>query len=478
MFDFKKKSPKILVIGDVMVDHYIWGKCERISPEAPVQVVNVKEENNRLGGACNVAANLSCLGAKVSICGVVGKDDMGEWLVSELDRRNIDIQFVIPTDTRPTTQKSRILISNQQVLRVDRENTSSISDNLRDDILNHLAHKIRDFDAVILSDYAKGLLRNDLIRGIIDIAKSESKIVLVDPKGNDYAKYKNATLLTPNKSEASQATQIQITDDSSLKEAMKKLQKICSLDICLVTLSEEGIAILDNKKNLYKSPTIAREVYDVTGAGDTVIAALAFGLSGGLNIFEACEFANAAAAVVIGKIGSATASISEILAFLHNGAYANSKILSKAELSNVLPSLKEKKIVFTNGCFDILHKGHISYLQKARGLGDMLIVGLNSDTSVKKLKGDSRPIFPQEDRAEILAALECVDYVVIFDEQTPHNLIKLIQPDVLVKGADYEGKEVVGTEFAKEVKLIEFVEGKSTTSTIQKIITEAKGDTK
>ncbi len=467
MFNFSDKTPNILVIGDLMVDHYVWGKCDRISPEAPVQVVNVKDESNRLGGACNVAANLISLGAKVSLCGVIGNDDAGKWMIKELDRLHINIQNIIPAN-RPTTKKSRILISNQQVLRVDREENLSISNEMQEEILNNLSSKIKNFDAIILSDYNKGLLEENLTRKIIKIARSENVMILVDPKGVDYSKYKNATLLTPNKLEAMQATNIKITDDKSLQDSMQKIKQMCNLDICLVTLSEEGIAILDNKK-LYKSPTIAREVYDVTGAGDTVIAALGFGLSNGLDIYKACEFANAAAAVVVGKVGSATASMSEIISFMHNGAYLDSKILTFDELKIILPTLSDRKVVFTNGCFDILHRGHISYLQKAKELGDVLIIGLNSDSSVKKLKGESRPIHNQDDRATILSALECVDYVIIFDEETPRELVKFIKPDILTKGADYEGKEVIGSEFAKEVVLLEFIQGKSTTNIIEKI---------
>lgn len=468
MLNLQKQHPKILVIGDLMVDHYIWGRCDRISPEAPVQVVNVKEENNRLGGACNVAANLIAFGAKVSLCGIIGKDEFGKWLINELHNQGIDIAHIIQTPTRPTTQKSRILIANQQVLRVDREKGDDIDEGLQDEILASLKHKMRGFDAVILSDYAKGLLTPKLTKSIIKLAKSESKAVLVDPKGSDYSKYQNATLLTPNKSEAQVATQIRINDDDSLKKAMKKLQKECKLDICLVTLSEEGIAILDKNK-LIKSPTIAKEVYDVTGAGDTVIAALAFGLSGGLNIYEACDFANAAAAVVIGKIGSASANFSEIIAFLHNGLSASSKILNKEELATVLPSLRDKKIVFSNGCFDLLHAGHISYLQQARKLGDMLIIGLNSDNSVKRLKGENRPINSEQDRALMLCALECVDFVVIFDEDTPLELIELIKPHTLVKGADYKEKKVIGSDIAKEVVLADFIKGKSSSLIIEQI---------
>lgn len=467
MLKLHNKTPKILVIGDLMVDHYIWGKCTRISPEAPVQVVNVSSESNRLGGACNVGANLSALGAKVSVCGVIGDDSFGKWLLGELDRLHIDISHIIPTP-RPTTQKSRILVAHQQVLRVDREEVAPITKELEDELYESLERKIHEFDAVILSDYAKGLLTLSFTKRVIALCNSASKPVLVDPKGSDYSKYKNATLLTPNKLEASIATQTQIDSDESLKAAMKKLQAMCNLKICLVTLSEDGIAILRDDE-LVKSPTIAKEVYDVTGAGDTVIAALAFGLSNGLDIFQASDFANAAAAVVIGKIGSASASLSEIISFLHNGSYMDSKIITADDLAALLPALREKKIIFTNGCFDILHRGHVSYLQKARELGDVLIVGLNSDSSIKRLKGQSRPIIQEADRAAVLAGLECVDFVVIFEQDTPLELVKLICPAVLVKGADYAGKEVVGSEFAGEVVLLEFLAGRSSSQIIEKI---------
>lgn len=460
------KTPRILVVGDLMIDHYIWGKCDRISPEAPVQVINVKEENNRLGGACNVAANLISFGANVGLSGVIGKDKSGEWLLKECERIGINIDSIVLDSTRPTTQKSRILVNAHQVLRVDREESIKINDEIKNELIENLKYRLKDFDAIILSDYNKGVLRNDLISDLINLANSENKPILVDPKGNDYSKYKNATLLTPNKLEASKATNIEITDDETLKKAMIELQKIANLKISIVTLSEEGIAILD-RGNLTKMPTIAKEVYDVTGAGDTSIAALAYSLSLGLDIYEACKFANAAAAVVVGKVGSATANLKEINDFLHYGS--NTKIINKDELARILPSLKGKKIVFSNGCFDILHAGHVSYLNKAKKLGDVLILGLNSDESVKKLKGDSRPINNELDRASVLAGLESVDFVVIFNEETPLELVKLVKPEILVKGADYEGKEVVGSEFANEVKLIDFVNGKSTSNIINKI---------
>lgn len=456
------KTPKILVVGDLMLDHYILGDCSRVSPEAPVQVVEVKKEQNRLGGACNVAHNLISLGAKVELCGVIGEDRAGEELLSQAKELGIGIAHIYQDSQRQTTQKSRVLVSNQQILRVDREDRGEVSSEVLSQIFNTIAKEIASFDGVILSDYGKGVLSEKMTRELITLANQHQKIILCDPKGSDYSKYKNATLLTPNKKEAKEATGIEIDNPETLLLALNSLKNQCSLTYPLITLSEDGIGILENEE-LQVFPTLAQEVYDVTGAGDTVIASLCFALSQGKSIQEACKFANSAAAVVVAKVGSATATQEEIYLFSQDSG-VESKILSSPK---DLP--QNANIVFTNGCFDILHKGHVSYLQKAKELGDILVVGLNSDRSVKALKGEERPINSQEDRAYLLASLECVDFVIIFDELTPYELIKEISPSVLVKGADYEGKEVVGSEFAKEVRLLEFVEGKSTTNIIKKI---------
>jgi len=330
---------------------------------------------------------------------------------------------------------------------------------------------IENFDTVILSDYGKGVLRTSLCQGIIEMANANNVKVLVDPKGSDFSKYKGAYLLTPNKKEAVLATQIDINDSSSLENALVHLKEECDLGVSLITLSEDGIATLDKKVEVF--PTVAKEVFDVTGAGDTVIASIAFALSNGKSIQEAAKFANLAAGVVVGKIGSATVTIDEIEAYeasLHKST-SDAHIKSFDEINSIVSrcSANGKKIVFTNGCFDILHVGHVKYLQVAKSFGDVLIVGLNSDESVSRLKGPTRPVNVAEDRAYLLAALEAVDFVVPFSEDTPYELIKMIKPDVLVKGGDYEGKDVVGTEFAGELKLVDFVDGKSTTNTIQKI---------
>lgn len=465
------KVPKILVIGDLMIDHYLWGDCTRISPEAPVQVVDVNKETITLGGAGNVVNNLRALGADVTVVSVVGKDESANQLVVMLD--NLGCQhFLVFDENRKTTKKTRIMASHQQVVRYDKESKDEIDESSEKSINLKIFETIHEYDLIILSDYGKGVLTNSIISRIIFAANGANIKVLIDPKGNDYTKYNGAYLLTPNRAEAKLATGIDIVDDESLLMALEKLKNLVDLDIPMITLSEDGIAILQGKE-VIKKPTVAREVYDVTGAGDTVIATLGYSLAKNETIEQAVEFANLAAGVVVGKLGSATATIDEIEEYkstLHKSSI-DSHIKTFAEISEIVKRLKSKgkKIVFTNGCFDIIHRGHVSYLDIAKSFGDILVLGLNSDESVKRLKGKDRPINNQEDRGFILAALESVDYVVIFDEDTPYELIKLLRPDVLVKGADYKGKEVVGSDIAKEVKLVTFIDGKGTTSTIEKI---------
>jgi D-beta-D-heptose 7-phosphate kinase/D-beta-D-heptose 1-phosphate adenosyltransferase len=328
-----------------------------------------------------------------------------------------------------------------------------------------------NYDAVLLSDYGKGILTNELTISLIKNANKNGKKVLVDPKGLDYSKYKGAYLLTPNKKEASEATRIIINDDESLNEAIVQLKIECELDVSLITLSEHGIAIYDHDLRIH--PTVTREVFDVTGAGDTILASLGFALACELDIDIAVQFANLAAGVVVRKVGNATTTLNEIIDHesSHNKSSSDKHIKTLKEITTLSKELssKGKKIVFTNGCFDLIHAGHVKYLEAAKSFGDVLILGLNSDRSVTSLKGQGRPINKQIDRAHILVALEAVDYVVIFDENTPYELIKAVKPDILVKGEDYEGKKVVGQDIASELKLVQFVNGKSTTRTIKKI---------
>lgn len=467
MFRLLKHKPTILVVGDLILDHYIFGSCSRISPEAPVPVLKVYNDDNKLGGACNVASNLSAFGANVYLCGALGVDSDGDLLLNMLNNIGVNTSLVVRDSNFYTIKKTRFLASTQQVLRVDREcdivnfDYLSIEDSIKSNL--HL------FDSIILSDYNKGLLEYNLTQSIISLARKYNKPILCDPKGSDYSKYNNATLITPNKKEAQIATNIKIDSTNSLQKAGLQLKNNHNLDFAIITLSEDGMAIFDSDITIIN--TFAKEVFDVTGAGDTAIAALAFGLSCGLDIYDSARFANAASAVVVGKIGSASVKLSEVFLYLKH-TQDNKYIKDSKENIALINNLKNdgKRIVFTNGCFDILHAGHVSYLKEAKSLGDILVVGLNSDKSVTRLKGSFRPINNQNDRLILLDALEYVDFVIIFDEDTPLNLIEQIRPDVLVKGADYKDKEIVGSNLVNEVALIDYIESKSTTNIIDKII--------
>jgi D-beta-D-heptose 7-phosphate kinase/D-beta-D-heptose 1-phosphate adenosyltransferase len=471
MIDLQNKTPKILVIGDLLIDHYLWGSCERISPEAPVQVINVDRESTVLGGAGNVINNLKALGAEVDVISVVSECKASEELKDLLKSIMVDTKHLITQKDRVTSKKSRIIAANQQVMRYDRESTDEINNKSQIAILKIFKAIVSNYDVILLSDYGKGLFTFDLTQSLIGIANENKKKLLVDPKGIDYSKYKGAYLLTPNKKEANEATHSVIKDNESLTQAIKSLKEQCNLEVSLITLSEQGVAVFDNELRIH--PTVAIEVFDVTGAGDTVLASLGFALSCNKTIDEAIKFANLASGVVVGKIGSATATLNEIIEYESslNRSSSEEHIKTWDEISSIVAELKnkDKKIIFTNGCFDILHTGHVKYLEETKSFGDILILGLNSDNSVRKLKGEKRPINSQVDRAYILASLEVIDYVVIFDDDTPYDLINLIQPDVLVKGGDYEGKEVVGQDIAKELKLVKFIDNKSTTKIIERI---------
>jgi D-beta-D-heptose 7-phosphate kinase/D-beta-D-heptose 1-phosphate adenosyltransferase len=469
MINFQNKTPKVLVVGDLMIDHYLWGSSERISPEAPVQVIDIKSESVVLGGAGNVINNLYSLGAEVDVISVIGNCEASKELKELLLTINVDTQNLITQKDRIMSRKNRIISGHQQVVRFDIESTSEISNKSQIAILDVFKKNINNYDVILISDYGKGVLTFNLTQSLIMIANENEKKLLVDPKGLDYSKYKGAYLLTPNKKEASEATHSIINDKEALIHTIRGLKDEYNLDVSLITLSEEGIAVFDNKLRIH--PTVAKEVFDVTGAGDTVLASLGFALACGENIDEAVKFANLASGVVVGKIGSSTASLNEIIEYESslNKSSSNEHIKNWNEISFIVNELKNKKrkIIFTNGCFDILHIGHIKYLEKAKSFGDILIVGLNSDESIRRLKGENRPINTQSDRAYILASLEVVDYLVIFNEDTPLELITLIEPDILVKGADYEGKSVVGQDVAKELKLVKFINGKSTTKIIE-----------
>ena len=464
----KDYKPHILVVGDLMRDHYLFGKVERISPEAPVQVVDITNEKSMLGGAGNVVNNLLSLGADVNVASVIGDDENALWITTRLKEKGIDTSLIIKEKGRYTSKKTRIISSNQQIVRFDKESRGDISKESEDRIISLLDDR---YDIILLSDYAKGVLSDSLTKKLIFFANEKNIPIFVDPKGKSYEKYTGATLITPNKKEAIEATGIDITNDEELYGAGEYLRKEFDIKNVIITLSENGMAIFDG--DMTKISTVAKEVYDVTGAGDTVLAALGYGVSCGLSLVEAARLANFAAGVVVGKVGSATTTLAEIEEYKKSLGKDSAEefIKSFKEIKSIVKSLRQKgkKIVFTNGCFDLLHIGHVKYLEVAKSMGDILIIGLNSDNSVRRLKGDSRPINTQYDRAYILSALECVDYVVVFEEDTPYELIKIVQPDILVKGGDYRYKKVIGSDIAKEVRFVDFVEGKSTTGIINKI---------
>jgi len=466
------KRVKILVVGDLMLDHYIWGSCERISPEAPVQVVKINNETYTLGGAGNVVRNLLSLGANVSVASVLGDDEAGKKIKEKLAELNVKDELILTEKGRESSIKSRIMASHQQVVRIDKESVVKI--NLEDELVLKVKENLANFKAVLLSDYGKGVLSEKVCQEIINECVRLNIPVLIDPKGSDYSKYKNATLLTPNKKEASEATNLKIKDKAELEKAIKQLKDELNLTYSIITISEEGIALYDDRLHIFAAK--AKEVFDVTGAGDTVLATLGYMLANGADIKEAIKIANLAAAVVVAKIGSATASFSEIEQLLNSsfGANFEHKLKSVEELEEILSQKGKKKVVFTNGCFDILHRGHITYLQEAAQLGAHLIIGLNSDASVRRLKGETRPIVSEEDRAALLSALQCVDGVVLFEEDTPAELLAYLRPNILVKGGDYKKEDIVGRESVDEVEVLSFKEGYSTSDIVKKIAMMAK----
>ena len=470
MQHLRNRSPHILVLGDVMLDHYLIGGCHRISPEAPVPVVEVEKESLFLGGAGNVVKNLLAWDARVFTLSVVGDDDSGRELRAMLEQYGVSTAGIVTEPTRRTPRKTRVVVTHHQVVRYDRETTSAICSETERALWQAVRSQATPFDAVLVSDYNKGVVTPWLCQQLIGYAREHSIPVLVDPKGADGTKYRGATLVTPNRREAVELTGIAIQDEASLRRAGEKLRRDLALDCAVITLSEEGLALFD--PGLTRIHSAAKEVFDVSGAGDTVLAALGFGLACGLSLAEAATLANTAAGIVVAKSGSATVTLDEIEAAQRlSSGQRDLAIQTVDEIEHTASLLRSqgRRIVFTNGCFDLLHRGHVEYLQASRNCGDLLIVGLNSDVGVRRLKGPRRPIVAEEDRAAILAALQAVDYVVLFDTDTPYELIRRIRPDVLTKGADYHREEVVGHDLVSDVRLIPLMQGRSTSRTIDRI---------
>lgn len=473
----RTKEIRALVIGDLMLDEYLWGKTDRISPEAPVQVVDVLREDLRLGGAGNVVNNLVALGCKVSVCSVIGADDNGALLMQTFSGMGVDNEGLFEDPDRRTGKKTRVMAAHQQIVRIDRESKEALAPSYEARIIAWLKAHAQDFNVLVVSDYLKGVLTSPVIAAIVTLGKELKIPVVVDPKGSDYTKYSGATVLTPNKKEAEQASGISIVDEATLNLAAAKLLNNLNLSALLITRSEAGMSLFSIDGDPLHIPTVAREVYDVTGAGDTVLAVLSLGLAAGLPFDDSARLANTAAGIVVGKLGTSTLKPVEILDEIGRGHRdSDNKIKNIDVLVEIISAEKSrgKRIVFTNGCFDLLHVGHVKYLQKARSFGDLLILGLNSDASIKRLKGEKRPLIGEEERAHILAALDCIDYVVVFDEDTPLNLIEALKPSILVKGGDYTLDGVVGREIVEanggRVELVQFVDGKSTTNIIGKIL--------
>ncbi|MFH1994178.1 MAG: D-glycero-beta-D-manno-heptose-7-phosphate kinase [Nitrospinota bacterium] len=475
------KGHRIIVVGDLILDEYIWGSLERISPEAPVGIIESKSENLALGGAANVANNLIALGLNVDIFGVIGKDQKGKELTKLLKKRGVVIDGIVEDESRHTTNKIRVIANHQQILRIDREKRDDLSAAVRKKLLKAVSSKMNKVDGIILSDYGKGVVTEEFVKELVEVAKKHNKKIIADPKGSDYSKYKGVAIVTPNKKEASEAAGIKIDSEKSLKEAAQKILKMFKGEALLITRGDEGMSLFKKDMSLAHISTVAKEVYDVSGAGDTVISVFAGLFFNGLDMVEAVEIANIAAGIEVGKIGTAVVTGSEIIERIESGGVEEKgRIVDLAEIKQIVARARNmgKKIVFTNGCFDLLHVGHIKYLAQAKSYGDILIIGMNSDSSVRKLKGPKRPLIGEEERGALLTALNSVDYVVIFSEPTPDKLIKEIMPDVLVKGGDYAIDEVVGRDIVEahggRVELVPVVKGMSTSGLVQKIMDKYK----
>lgn len=467
----------VLVIGDLLLDIYYWGEVKRISPEAPVPVVQVKKESWNAGGAANVAMNLAGLGLSVRIAGLVGADSEKMGLLQILNTKRIDTSAVITATGWRTITKTRVIASNQMMLRLDKEEPVECTAQESAALIQAVQQDIESGPAaIVLSDYGKGVLSATFCRQIIALARKKGIPVLVDPKGRDFAKYSGAHLISPNRSEMANVTNLSPADLDGMLQAGQQLCRRLAFGTCLITLGEQGIACIQ-EKSLHHFPATAKEVYDVSGAGDTVIAIMAAGLVGDADLHDTIRLANIAAGIVVSKIGIYPITTNDLLRAIANrqGLLEEEKICQLTELAGRVERWRDRgeRVVFTNGCFDLLHAGHVACLEHARRLGERLIVGLNSDRSVRELKGPARPLICQEDRARVLAALAAVDAVVIFDDKTPMELIRTIRPDILAKGADYTADQVVGADFVKahggRTVLIPLVEGKSSSAIISAV---------
>ena len=474
--ELASKDAHLLIVGDLILDHYVHGDVGRASPEAPIVVFDASRSESRLGGALNVAANLRDLGVRSCAAGVIGDDGYGRLLTELLEARGVDVEGLIVDPKRPTTVKTRHVASgHQQVLRVDHEWKSPLEVEIERQLCAYLEQHLKRFSGVIVSDYGKGVLTKNVLQLIVRLAREAQIPVLVDPKGQDYTIYSGATLITPNRKEAELAVGFSLSDRDEIRRAGDRLIEIADLSSIVITLGADGVYFKTREGHERFVPTEARSVFDVTGAGDTVISVLAWAVASGLSLDDAVPLANCGAGIVVERFGAATVTREQMLARLTPTGVRHGKVVQREDVHTLVNELRAagEEIAFTNGCFDLIHPGHVTYLQRAREQADVLIVGVNTDASIKRQgKGEERPICPLEDRMTVLAALEMVDYVVPFDEDTPLNLIEAITPDVLIKGEDWAGN-VVGSEHVEShggrVFLVPLVEGRSTTGIVERI---------
>jgi D-beta-D-heptose 7-phosphate kinase / D-beta-D-heptose 1-phosphate adenosyltransferase len=470
---------RVLVLGDVMLDRFVYGSVARISPEAPIPVLEVSRSVDSAGGAANVARNVAAIGASVTLVGVTGSDPWAADLMEQLaSAPTIDAQLIVDVE-RPTTVKTRYVADGHQLLRADREIRTSLSLDVETKLLARFADSLRDADVVVLSDYAKGVLSDQVTRAVILSARAAKKPVIVDPKARDLKKYAGSTVLTPNRLELQAACGFECVTDETIESAARLFLDNDICDSMVVTRGKDGMSVIARGQAAVHLRTTARQVFDVSGAGDTAIAAMSLGIAVGSSIVSAATLANLAAGIVVGKLGTAAVTGSELIDELTplHARVGDSKIFTLESVLQLTQTWREQgaSIAFTNGCFDLLHPGHVSLLDQAKRSADRLIVGLNSDDSTRRLKGPERPIQNEIARATVLSSLKFVDAVVIFSEDTPIELILALEPDVLVKGADYTLEGVVGGDFVRSrggsVMLAELIEGQSTTSMVRRAVT-------
>ena len=464
---------RVLCIGDAMIDHYVQGRVERISPEAPVPVLHIEREERRLGGAGNVLRNLHALGVETCFISVTGADPSGRDLARMVAALGTSEAHVIAERGRTTTVKTRFIAETQQLLRTDSEQILPLGEEMRRELMKLVEAALAELRLVIVSDYAKGVLGNGLAQEIIAAARAAGAAVIVDPKGSDYGAYRGATLLKPNRRELAAAAGRALGSDAEVVAAARELIAAHGFAAMLVSGGKDGMALIEAEGAVHRLPAEAREVFDVSGAGDTVVAVMGAALAAGASFLDAARLANTAAGIVVGKVGTAVVSANELAqALIDRDALEHSKVMPLSLALDHVARWRRSglKIGFTNGCFDLLHPGHVSLLKQARAACDRLVVGLNSDASVRRLKGVTRPVQGEEARAAVLASLAPVDLVVLFEEDTPVALIQAIRPDILVKGADYRPDQVVGGAFVEsyggKVLLAELMPGYSTTATI------------